>query len=224
MNYAEYNVRFTKRDHEIMDSYARTLTELGRFLGAGYELVLHSLEDCQHSAVVVINGFHTNRKVGAPITDLAVVMLRQALESGNTDGTVYFTRNHKGDPLKSTTIPILGDKGNIIGLICINFYLNSPLSTLIEDLIPKDEKHREETFLSGSEAGAEQLYELMTAVRDEVCNDGDIPYNCRNKEIVQRLYVRGAFTRKSAVKAVSDFLGISRNTIYLHIRNAEKSE
>ena len=89
---------------------------------------------------------------------------------------------------------------------------------------PKDEKHREETFLSGSEAGAEQLYELMTAVRDEVCNDGDIPYNCRNKEIVQRLYVRGAFTRKSAVKAVSDFLGISRNTIYLHIRNAEKSD
>ena len=56
MNYAEYNVRFTKRDHEIMDSYARTLTDLGRFLGSGYELVLHSLEDCQRSAVVVIRG------------------------------------------------------------------------------------------------------------------------------------------------------------------------
>ena len=67
----------------------------------------------------------------------------------------------------------------------------------------------------------EQFFELMTAVRDEFYADGDIPYNCKNKEIVQRLYAQGAFTRKSAVKAVSDFLGISKNTIYLHIRNAE---
>ena len=221
MDYSEFNVSFTQRDHEILDSYAKTLTDLGRFLGTGYEVVLHSLENCQKSAVVVINGFHTNRKVGAPITDLAVVMLRQFLESGTPEGAVYFSRNYKGDPLKCTTIPIRGDEGKIIGLVCINFYLNSPLSALIEDLTPREEKQREETFLSGSESGAEQLFALMTAVRDEVYGDGDIPYNCKNKEIVQRLYLRGAFTRKDAVRIVSDFLGVSKNTIYLHIRNVE---
>lgn len=222
MNYSEFNVVFTKRDREIMDSYAKTLAVLGRFLGTGYEIILHSLENCQKSAIVVINGFHTDRQVGAPITDLAIAMLQQFLELGTTEGAVYFTRNRKGAPMKSTTIPIQGENEKIIGLICINFYLNSPLSALIEEWTPKDEKHRDETFLPDHEDGAEQLYELLTSTRDEVYQDGNIPYNCKNKEIVQRLYRQGAFTRKDAVRITSEFLGISKNTIYLHIRNVEK--
>ena len=222
MNYSKYNVKFTKRDHEIMDSYARTVADLGKYLGTGYELILHSLENCQKSAVVVINGFHTGRKVGAPITDLAINMLQQFLDSGTAEGIVYFTKNQKGDPLKSTTIPIQGENGNIIGMLCINFYLNSPFSVLIDELTPKIDEHKDEAFFAGSENSKDLLYDLLTQTRNEVYGDADIPYNCKNKEIVQRLYAQGAFTLKNAVKIVSDYLGVSRNTIYLHIRNADK--
>ena len=222
MDYSGYSVRFSRRDQEIMDSYARTVEDLGRYLGSGYELVLHSLADCRKSAVVVVNGFHTGREVGAPITDLAVRMLEKFRESGAAAGEIYFARNQKGEPLKSTTIPVFGEKGGIIGLLCINFYLNSPVSSLIEDLTPAAENRREEAFLPGSESGAEHLMDQLTALRDEVYRDGDIPYNCKNKQIVQRLLHQGAFAQKNAVRIVSEFLGISKNTIYLHIRNAGK--
>ena len=41
----------------------------------------------------------------------------------------------------------------------------------------------------------------------------------RNKEIVTRLFDMGIFEIKEAAQLVARMLGISRHTVYLHIRN-----
>jgi len=41
----------------------------------------------------------------------------------------------------------------------------------------------------------------------------------RNKAIVHRLYDMGIFEIKDAAQLVAELLGISRHTVYLHIRN-----
>ena len=66
-------VQFTPEDRLILDSTARCWTVLAQYLGTGYELVLHSLEDLEHSAIRVMNSDTLQR--GALITELALTML-----------------------------------------------------------------------------------------------------------------------------------------------------
>lgn len=47
------------------------------YLGSVYEISLHSLEDYDHSVVKIMNGYHSGRTVGAPLTDLALNMLKE---------------------------------------------------------------------------------------------------------------------------------------------------
>lgn len=118
---SEYNVPFTDEDHRILSSCVTLVEGLADYLGGGYEIVLHSLEDVEHSVVKIINGHHTGRTTGAPITDLALSMLSR-IENENRPGYIsYFSRNKKGEPLKAATIAIRGVGGRIIGLLCINF-------------------------------------------------------------------------------------------------------
>ena len=44
----------------------------------------------------------------------------------------------------------------------------------------------------------------------------------KNKEIIFRLYQQGIFNLKDAVITIAEALGISKNTVYLHLRNLEK--
>jgi predicted transcriptional regulator YheO len=73
----DYTVEFTEIDRLILESYKTLLDGLGDYLGYGYELVLHSLENLDSSVIKIINGYHTGRKEGAPITDLALCMLNK---------------------------------------------------------------------------------------------------------------------------------------------------
>ena len=63
-------VQLTLIDKQILESYRSLVEGLGNYLGFGYEIVLHSLEDFKHSVVYIKNGEHTGRTVGAPITDM----------------------------------------------------------------------------------------------------------------------------------------------------------
>ena len=102
----ERNVMFTETDFRILDSYKSVLDGLAAYLGDGYEIVLHSLHDLDHSVIKIINGHYTGRREGFPITDLALSMLAKIEERPDTNCITYFNRNQKGEPLKSATIVI----------------------------------------------------------------------------------------------------------------------
>lgn len=70
-------VELTKTDKAILNSYNKMLDGLSMYLGEGYEIVLHSLEDYGSSAVKVLHGDHTGRSAGAPLTDLALDYLER---------------------------------------------------------------------------------------------------------------------------------------------------
>lgn len=232
------NLILTKTDREILNSYMTLMDGLSNYLGSGYEFVLHSLENYERSVIKIINGFHTGRTVGAPITDLALSMLERIRSTGQTSGHVsYFSKNKKGEPLKSTTITVVGEGGRIIGLMCINRYLNTPLNEVLGDLMNFDQEQAPKAngadtsssvSINNKETFAENIDDLitqsMTAVRREVTADTSIPANGKNREIVRRLNDMGIFGVKDAVAKVAAALNISKNTVYLHIRNmsAEK--
>lgn len=221
---ASQPIILTATEREILQSYSAMLEGLANYLGESFEFVLHSLEDYKHSVIQIINGSHTGRGVGSPITDLALSMLEKT-ESENVEYINYFSKNKKGEPLKSTTITIRGEKNRVIGLLCINMYLNTPLSTLLESLIDaggKDySRYSYETFFDSSD---DLIESTLASIKEEVYEDRDILQSNRNKEIVYRLDDYGVFQIKDSVIKVADLLGISKNTVYMHIRNKNQKE
>lgn len=217
---AHHPIKLSKTDHEILASYITVLHGLAAYLGDGYEMVLHSLESFDHSVICILNGEHTGRKIGAPITDLALNMLDE-ISKGQNDMITYFSKNKKGEPLKSTTIAIRGENQRIIGLFCINFYMNTSLYDILQTMIPAEQivPAQKENF---SENSDELIETTLGAVKMEVYANQSISANNKNKYIVYQLEERGIFNIKDAVIKVAQSLGISKNTVYMHIRNKAK--
>ncbi|MGI6608638.1 MAG: helix-turn-helix transcriptional regulator [Erysipelotrichaceae bacterium] len=215
-------VRFTKTDITILESYKTIIEGLAKYLSTSYEIVLHSLENFDQSVVAIYNGEHTGRKVGAPITDLALKLLEQ-IENGHEDSIVYFSRNKNGEPLKSTTIAIRGEGRRIIGLICMNMYLNTPFIDILTSFVESHKLNNgalTETYTQNTDELIKSTVEFETAT---VMADNTITISNKNKVIVERLYDKGIFQLKDSVLKVEKLMGISKNTIYLHIRNHKKA-
>ena len=202
----DHHVVLTETDKAILNSYSAMLEGLSMYLGEGYEMVLHSLEDYSNSAVKVIHGLHTGRKEGAPITDLALDLLEE-IQKKEADGKE--TRNR------------------IIGLLCINFSMNLPFSEYLKNFVgqgigtkPQEAyENRKENFSANS---VELLEDMAEEIRQEVMEDKGISTANRNKEIISRLYQKGVYNMKDAVSRTAEILGISKNTVYLHLRNLEE--
>lgn len=217
-------IALTLVDREVLNSYSQFVDGLGAYLGNAYEIVLHSLETYEHSVINILHGEHTGRKVGAPITDLALNMLEQFSDTSQ-DHITYFSTNKRGEPLKSTTIAIRGEQNRIIGLLCINFYMNTPLKDLLTTLIPEPPhpftEGKRENYVDNSE---ELIASALEDVRSQVLADDSITSSNKNKYIVYRLDDCGIFNIKDAVVKVASLLNISKNTVYMHLRNRSRSE
>lgn len=214
-------VKLTPTDRKILESYAFMLDGLGAYLGEGYEIVLHSLESLDHSVIKIINGEYTGRKIGSPITDLALKMLGELEKDPMHTVSPYFNKNKNGSFLRSCTIPITGERGRIIGLLCMNFHMEAPFATIMQNLIPTPEatlgaQTPAETFSDNID---DLILTALADIRESVYNDNTITSSNKNKEIIYQLYIQGIFNLKDAVIRVAEQLNISKNTVYLHLRN-----
>lgn len=218
--HTEGAVKLTDTDRAILESYKGMCDGLSDYLGDGYEFVLHSLEDFDKSVIKIINGYYTGRKEGSPITDLALHMLEKVRENGSAGHISYFSKNKKGEPMRSSTITIRGENGRIIGLLCINLYLNTPvyrfLGNFFDASSQQDVHPHVENFVDNP---TDLITDTVIQIRNDVMADVNITAQNRNKEIIARLSTRGIFQLKDSVVQCAELLGISKNTVYMHLRN-----
>ena len=222
-------IALTETDFLILESYKQVINGLGEYLGSGYEIVLHNLGSYDHSVIAIQNGHYTERKVGAPITNIALDMLESIKKKSSSDSITYFTTNRNGKPMKSTTIAIRGEQNKVIGLLCINFYLDLPFSTFLHDFTSHckaDSFATDKTTATTkivaeefSENSADLIYHLINTTRQQIYSDNTISSVNKNKAIIQTLYDKGVFDFKDAALLVAEKLNISKNTVYLHLRN-----
>jgi predicted transcriptional regulator YheO len=216
---------FTDEDHLIIKSYESLVYGIADYLGSECEVVLHSLHDYNQSAVVIANGHHSGRKVGAPITDLALRMLKELENSGAKQSKSYFTRGKNGQLLKSSTIAIRGKENKIIALLCINMNLDGSLSNFLNTFSPNQllspENNVKENFANSVE---DLLKNTIETTIYEIDASQEIPHHNRNKEIIRLLLERGVFQMRDSVAIVSNALKISKHTVYLHLRNYNNNQ
>lgn len=210
----------TEKDRLVLDSFKAMMDGMALYLGDGYELILHSLESLEHSVIKIINGYHSGRKEGSPITDLALDMLKEIQSTGGLETRVYF--NERGNTtLRSCTIPVQGGDGRVIGLFCINFYMNTPISSIMAKFSPDSVTRTAATETLTDNASA-LIQSFLENARFKVESDAAITASNKNKEIIGILFHEGVFNLKDAVQTVATGLGISKNTVYLHLRNLNR--
>lgn len=205
-------------DKTILKSYQLAIEGLSEYLGSGYEIILHSLENLEHSVIGIKNGELSGRKIGAPITDLALKMLN---EMGDDPKPISYFNKKDGVTLKSATIPIIGENNRVIGLMCLNFYMNMTLENILSEFNIKNEINAQNYIENFNENLDSMIQSTMQKAINSVNSNRNIHASNKNKEIINILYEKGIFNIKESVQYVADYMNISKNTVYLHIRNIE---
>lgn len=211
-------VTLTEFDKLILSEYCDLAEGLGEYLGNCYELVIHSFASFDHSVIKIVNN-HSGRREGSPITDFGLKMLSDIKDNPNFRYITYYNKSISGKPIKSCTNAIKGKHGKVIGMFCINFYLDSPLYSFIESINPEAAQKIAVINETLAENVDELISEKLTVARDRIFNDRSIQAVNRNREIIFSLYSDGIFNMKDSVIKVAMLLGISKNTVYMHIRN-----
>ena len=216
-------ITLTETDNLILESYKVMIDGMAEYLGEGYEIILHSLQNLDKSVVKIINGHYTGREEGAPITDLALSMLAKIEESNEVKSLCYFTKNKAGVTLKSATIPIVGEHNRIIGLLCMNFHTEIAIAKMLSSFM-----HGASNSNQIMENFTDNVDDLVSAALEEAKNkilpNPAISPTNKNKEIICILHQKGIFNIKDSVVKISELLNISKNTVYLHIRNLENKK
>ena len=210
---------FADEDRAILNSYRAVVEGVSALSGDHCDIVLHSLEDLEHSAICIANGHNTNRQKGSPLTDLAL----KSLHNMKTDSVSkpYFTCIKNGGLMKSVTIAIRNKNQRIIGLLCININLDVPLSQFIQALMPSNPMG-ETSSVNFASSVEELVSQTVEHTIEEVNADRLVANNNKNRQIVVSLFEKGIFDIKDTINLVADRLDISRHTVYLYIRQIKQ--
>ncbi|WGE89129.1 helix-turn-helix transcriptional regulator [Actinobacillus arthritidis] len=210
---------FSEEDHAILASYFPIVDGIAALIGDHCEIVLHSLEFLENSAIYIANGHNTDRKIGSPLTDKALKSLHQM----KTDSVSkpYFTRSKGGVLMKSVTVAIRNSKQHVIGFICININLDVPASQFLSTFIAPLQED-EDTAVNFASSVEELVAQTIEHTIEETMADRNVANNNKNRHIVVSLYEKGIFDIKDAINQVADRLNISRHTVYLYIRQIKQ--
>ncbi|OOF64242.1 transcriptional regulator [Rodentibacter sp. Ppn85] len=205
-------------DQHILQSYFHLADSIAHLLGEYCEVVVHELGELSSSVVKIVNGFHTGRSVGAPITDKALKILKNYQKDPKQLEQSYFSTTNYGHLVKSTTHIILGGNGKPIGLFCINLNLSYPLDKIISNLMPQQNlaiPPKDEAFVANRQDMMEySLSKAISTVEQHIT-----PHQKNYKKaIIAYLYDNGFFELKDAVMFVADNLSLTKYAIYKHLR------
>ena len=187
--------------------------------GANCEVVVHSLADCdiEHSIVAIENGHVTGRKLG----DGPSHVVLEALQQGNDaqDHLGYLTRTRDGKSLKSSTLYLRDESGEIRYILAINFDITGLLmfdSSLKPLLATGEEPAQKEP-----ERIVQSVNELLDELIEQSTQLVGKPVALMTKEdkvrAIQFLNKAGAFLITKSGDKISKYYGISKYTLYSYI-------
>ena len=105
---------------EILQGYVKLTEFLGQVLGSDYEVVFHDLTDPNHSIIAIVNGHISGRKVGAPLTNVALSVIKDKGYENEDYRVNDYGLSASGRQLRSNTL-FIKHEGKLIGMLCINF-------------------------------------------------------------------------------------------------------
>lgn len=196
--------------YDILKPLAKAIAEA---MGPNCEVVLHSLDELEHSIVAIENGHITGRKVGDSSTNLGMQVLKKGLI--DNDMLNYTSTTKDGKTLKSSSIYIRNNDGVIIGALCINYNITDfMMATNVINEFIKTEKKVDETY-------AGDINEIIQKLLEDAVSLVGKPVPFMQKEdklrVLKFLDEKGVFTVKRSIDRVALFFDVSKYTIYNYL-------
>lgn len=203
-------------DELLLREAEKIATALGRMFPGVCEVVLHDLRDPRHAVRTVENPL-SGRGPGAPATELGLARI----EDPDYPEVIqnYPNRFPDGRPAKSTSIGIRNSTGAYVAALCLNL-----------DVSVLDRTARTLQALTAVEDPGSPLTEtlrartadeLRAAVEEFAAARGQTPRalaSADRRELVRELRERGLLEVRSAVRLVTELMGVSRATVYNYLR------
>lgn len=207
------------RENEIrMDTLKQVVADMAKAIGPACEVVLHDPSK-PNAALTALSGNVTGRTVGAPLTDLALRILRLGKTNGNLIN--YGSTTSSGKPLRSSTFIVRNSKREPVALLCFNFDLTlwSGLRDMANACCTVDTRVIEGT--SGETFSLDVKDILTTTVSRALGSLGEPVHALKKKqrlEVVETLDEAGIFQIKGACQYVAAELGVSRFSLHNYIK------
>lgn len=201
----------------IFARYLPMVKGVSETFGSNCEVVLHDFSLKPNSIVAIGNGHVTGRGVGSPMTEAS--LLKIAHGDIGKDIMNYSGKSTDGRVLKSSTMFIHDDDGEVVGCFCINFDMTELVvaKNVMEEIMRTDKKSADK---SESENG-NKINDVLTDIVLNTIEEAGKPVAYLSKEekveIVKKLDGQGAFLIKGAIDYVAKVLCVSRYTIYNYL-------
>ncbi|MEG0145664.1 MAG: helix-turn-helix transcriptional regulator [Clostridia bacterium] len=204
------------------DATRSLLTRLAKGIaqqfGEHCEVVVHDMthHDPEHTIVAIENGQVTKRALGDGPSHVVLKAMRGDAEK-LIDEAGYLTRTDDGRILKSTTVYIRDEQGNVEGIFAINYDITGLL--MLENAVkpltqPLDQQKPPERI-------ARSVNDLLDELIDQSVQLVGKPVAMMNKEdkvkAIQFLNESGALLITKSGDKISKHFGISKYTLYNYI-------
>ena len=208
----------------LKDSEFETLQKLAKGIAAQFgsdcEVVVHRLseETMEHSIVSIENGHVTGRKVGDGPSHVVLEQLGKKIDPNLNDHLCYLTRTRDGKLLKSSSIYIRGDDGQVGAIFCINFDISalSMVEHSISELVsPKEvsQKEPERITLNVSDLLDDLILQSVELVGKPVA----LMTKEDKVKAIQFLNQNGALLITKSGDKIAKHFGISKYTLYSYL-------
>ncbi len=199
--------------HPVFKRYIPMAESIAKTFGSHCEVVIHDLTDVSASIVAIFNGHVTGRQVGSTITSFGLNLLRK-VEEGTDCLLNYVNEDLRGKRVKSSSIYIRDDDGNLLGCLSIN--LDITQYSIVEKLLAEitDTKKDEESApLSISQFENQMIERAVEKIGQPI----QMMDKADRMAFIYLLDEMGLFRVKGSIQHVASLLGVSKFTIYNYL-------
>lgn len=202
----------------ILKSYYPIADMIAKTFGDSCEVVIHDLTKPQNSVVYVANNSVTGRKPGESFEHLVKQVLLNKNFHNDFTANYKFESNNKD--IKSSSALIRNDKGEVVGMICINLDL-APIDKALDVL--KALSHVEDFDAYKPQKTKSEEFEEVSAIINKLIDDIIGPdFDSRQKkskniEIIRFMDQKGIFLVKGALERVASKMNLSKVTVYSYL-------
>jgi predicted transcriptional regulator YheO len=204
----------------LLNFVGRLSGALGQTFGKYCEIVVHDFNSPESSIISIANGSLTGRKIGDTLDALGFQLLKTHPAS---DLLNYRTKTKDGKELRSSSIFLRDEKGQIFGALCINVDVSGLLKAQewLQEALGSTSTTIDERF----EHSVDQVLENL--IQNAISSIGKKTADMIREDkvaIVAYLEARGAFLIRYSVERVAELLGMTKYTIYNYLDEIRKKQ
>lgn len=204
----------------LLNFVSRLSGALGQTFGKYCEIVVHDFNSPESSIISIENGSLTGRKIGDTLDALGFQLLKTHPAS---DLLNYRTKTKDGKELRSSSVFLRDEKGQIFGALCINIDVSG---------LQKAQEWLQEALGSASTTIDERFEHsvdevLENLIQNAISSIGKKTADMTREDkvaIVAYLEAKGAFLIRYSVERVAELLGMTKYTIYNYLDEIRKKQ